>query len=179
MFSITFDQYTLLCHPDALPDNYEGYSRHALLIDEVNLSDSEGKTCFLAVGRGSGSGGWPFLVVAQRYSPAGFGFHPGVVVIPQTGLLLLGAGTRLLANQLDGPRRLWEDQADVGFWGWHRHGDFVLMAAELELAAWDRHGRKLWTMFVEPPWEYAVDGDVVRLDVMGRQSSFPLASGPL
>jgi hypothetical protein len=52
------------------------------------------------------------------------------------------------------------------------------MSAELELAAWDVHGRKLWTTFVEPPWGYRVEGGRVRLDVMGRGSSFDLTAGP-
>ena len=54
----------------------------------------------------------------------------------------------------------------------------MLMAAELEFAAWDIHGAKLWTTFVEPPWTYRVEGDLVHLDVMGNMSSFPLAAGP-
>lgn len=61
---------------------------------------------------------------------------------------------------------------------WQRHGDFVLMAAELEFAAWDIHGRKLWTMFVESPWTYKIQQEKVLLDVMGQKSQFALASGP-
>jgi hypothetical protein len=53
-----------------------------------------------------------------------------------------------------------------------------MMAAELELAIWDVHGVKRWSTFVEPPWSYQVDGPLVRLDVMGISSSFPLATGP-
>jgi hypothetical protein len=51
------------------------------------------------------------------------------------------------------------------------------MAAELELAAWDVNGRKLWSWFVEPPWEFAVAGDVVTVDVMGSVSRIRLQSG--
>jgi hypothetical protein len=51
------------------------------------------------------------------------------------------------------------------------------MAAELELAAWDVSGRKLWTRCVEPPWEYAVAGEVVTVDVMGARSRIDLRSG--
>jgi hypothetical protein len=76
------------------------------------------------------------------------------------------------------PRRLWSDQADTGFWSWPRHADTILMSAELELAAWDLAGRKLWTTFVEPPWEYAAEAGTVLLDVMGKKSCFPLTTGP-
>ena len=61
------------------------------------------------------------------------------MIIPETSLLMIGAGERLLAYDLETPRRLWEDEAEAGFWGWERHGGLVLMSAELELAAWDIH----------------------------------------
>jgi len=73
---------------------------------------------------------------------------------------------------------LWLDSADTGFWHWHRHGDFVLMAAELEFAAWTKEGKKLWTTFVEPPWDYALDGDSITLDVMGKKKRFSVHHGP-
>ena len=98
------------------------------------------------------SGAWPFLVVEQRYGPDVAGFDPGLLLIPGTGLLLVGAGIRLLAYSLTGPHHLWEDRTNLGFWHWDRQEDTVLMAAELELAAWDLDARKLWTTFVELPW---------------------------
>lgn len=52
------------------------------------------------------------------------------------------------------------------------------MAAELELAAWTIQGEKLWSTFVEPPWDHEVRDDVVYLDVMGNHSSFPPRTGP-
>jgi len=93
-------------------------------------------------------------------------------------MLFVGAGERLLAYQLDGPKRLWEDRADTGFLGWNQHGDTVLMAAELELAAWDTTGRKLWTMFVEPPWGYQVNDGTIELDVMAKKQMFGVRDGP-
>jgi hypothetical protein len=112
LFAVSLDDYTLLCQADGLPDLFDEYVRHALLAEQLQLADDGGKVCFAAVQQG---GGWPFLVVAQRYSPAGGGFHPGVVLLPETGLLLLGAGERLLAYRLHPPARLWEDRAEAGF----------------------------------------------------------------
>jgi hypothetical protein len=100
-----------------------------------------------------------------------------VAFVPETQLLFVGAGARLLAYDLAGPRRLWEDVADVGFWHWSVHNDAVLMAAELELAAWDRGSTKLWSRFVEPPWSYSVEGARVQLDVMGALSAFGIVEG--
>ncbi|HEX8913440.1 MAG TPA: hypothetical protein VF796_13850 [Humisphaera sp.] len=175
MFEIGVGDYQLRVHRGPLPGMYGEYRRHAALAEEFALDRPDGDACLVAVAAGHD---WPVLVVAQRFEPCGGGFDPGVLLVPETGVLFVGAGTRLLAYALDGPRRLWEDAADAGFWGWARHGDVVLMSAELELAAWDVRGRKLWTTFVEPPWAYRVEDDRVRLDVMGRLSSFPLAAGP-
>ena len=120
---------------------------------------------------------WPFLCVGQQYERKGGGY-PGVLLVPETAVLFIGAGERLLAYDLRGPTRLWEDQADAGFHGWQRHEDLVVMSAELELAAWDLGGVKRWSAFVEPPWGYHVESGTVHLDVMGTVSSFPLWVGP-
>ncbi len=74
--------------------------------------------------------------------------------------------------------RVWEDRADSGFSRWSRHDATVLMSAELELAAWNLEGRKLWSEAVEPPWDYAVENGTVRLDVMGKKTSFDIIQGP-
>ena len=175
MFSINVDRYTLQLQSEGLPELYGKYCDHAQLVEEINIEESEGKNCFVAVGLADD---WPFLVVSQRYSPAGGGFSPGAALVPETNLLFIGAGTRLLAYHLSNLARLWEDVADVGFWSWARHGEHVVMSAELEIAAWDLQGRKLWSSEVEPPWSYSVQNDFVHLDVMGKQRTYKLATGP-
>ena len=81
------------------------------------------------------------------------------------------------AYELYSPRMLWEDVTDFWFFSWNRFGSYVLMSAELELAAWNINGEKLWSTYVEPPWTYSVENDSVQLDVMGRQSTFSLLRG--
>lgn len=90
-----------------------------------------------------------------------------------------GWGLTDIAYDLTGPTRLWVDHADVGFLVWTRYEDTVVMSAELELAAWTATGEKLWTTWLEPRWHYALDGDSVLLDVMGKTSTFPLHRGPV
>lgn len=176
MFKIGIDQYSLLVHRGPLPSLYDAYRKRAALSEEFALHQPDGETCLVAVGPANDL---PSLVVAQRFEPCAAGFDPGVLLVSETRTLFIGAGVRLLAYTLDGPRRLWEDDADTGFWCWNRHGDHVVMSAELELAAWDLAGRKLWTTFVEPPWTYRVIGEEVHLDVMGRLSQFDLHRGPI
>lgn len=60
---------------------------------------------------------WPSLFVVQQFSAQDIpGFAPGMLIVPETRLVLMGAGERLLAYRLDDPPvRLWEDTADFGF----------------------------------------------------------------
>ena len=175
MFSISCDRYTVSCEVWELPFLHEEYRKCARLVEEIGLEETEGDIWFIAVADDSNL---PFLVVIQRFSPAEPCFSPGILLIPETKLLLIGAGERLLAYDLAKPARLWEDKADTGFWRWKRHENMVVMSAELELAAWDLEGRKKWSTFVEPPWSYTVADGEVSLEVMGRRSKFPLRGGP-
>ena len=175
MFSVSVNDYTVLCQDNCLPDIYSDYRQSAKVVEEFDLDNSDDALCFVGIQIDSE---WPFLVIAQRYSPAGFGFNPGVQLVEETGVLFIGAGVRLLAYDIRNVVRLWEDKADTGFFGWSRHDSTVVMSAELELAGWNLEGRKLWSTFVEPPWEYAVENGVVKLDVMGKKTSFDLTGGP-
>jgi hypothetical protein len=170
-------EYTVSGTLHELPVTYSTLVERARLHDDLGVAGKSGTV--LVVAAGSAFANWPELIVSQRFDPGPVsGFQPGVLLVPERHLLLIGAGIRLLAYDLRGPRRLWEDEADTGFWGWKRHGDVIVMAAELELAAWDLEGRKLWSTFVEPPWVYEVRGTRLHLDVMGKKSDFALEAGP-
>lgn len=157
-----------------LPWDLAARESHALLSDRI-LSEGDG-TLFVAMQR---SHGWPEFVAVIEYGPVGYGFAPGLLFVPENDLLFVGAGTTLVCYSLGtNPRRLWVDEADTGFWSWRRFDTRVVMAAELELAAWDTDGRKLWSTFVEPPWDYEVDGGVVKLEVMGTTCELSLDTGP-
>lgn len=174
MFHVSIGDYQLGCHTDSLPESFDSDRMRATLAEHFGLEVADAGTCFISVRR---QFEWPFLVVTQRFAPAVAGFHPGCLLNPETNTLFIGAGTRLLGYDLTKPCRLWEDVADTGFWGWARHGSVVLMSAELELAAWDLSGRKLWSRFVEPPWTYTVSDDAIRLGVMGEFSHLDLLTG--
>lgn len=174
-FGVVVGPYALTCVPDGLPSLFDRYSERAQLCDRFDLESKD--RCCVVVRRVADT--WPFLVVAQGFYPVGAGFEPGLLLDPERHRLFIGAGERIVAYDLCGPRRLWVDAADTGFWGWAQHGDVIVMSAELELAAWTAEGEKLWTTFVEPPWTYRVEGPMVLLDVMGQLRSFPLRGGPL
>ncbi len=172
--SFSIDGWVILAERD-LPAILDSYEKNGSLVETFDLSSSEGDVFFAAVGRNTA---WPSLVVTQRFSPCQGGFDPGIALVPATRTVFIGAGTRLLAYRLDSPpARLWEDTAEVGFWHWSVQPEAVLMAGELEFAAWDLSGTKLWSRFVEPPWEYSVANGRVTLNVMGEVSEFTIAAG--
>jgi hypothetical protein len=183
MIQVALSGYTLVLG-ERLPEEDEPNCAHAVLAERFDVAAATGQRHMSApnelhveVRHTTLRAEWPFLCVALRYHPEGGG-DPGVLLVPETGLLFIGAGERLLAYDLHGPQRLWEDQADTGFHAWQRQGDWVLGASEIDLAAWDIRGVKHWSRFVEPTWSYRVEDGTVHLDVMGTLSSFPLASGP-
>lgn len=178
MFRLTIGSYTVLIS-DHLPLQDKVYREHARLIEHRASDDPRPQEDFLYLAVSQGDREFPFLIVSQDYAPGpDAGFDPGIYLLPETSLLFIGAGERLLAYRLDQPAKLWEDRADTGFWGWERYRDVLLMSAELELAVWDIRGEKLWSTFVEPPWDYRLDEDTILIEVMGAKASFPLYEGP-
>jgi hypothetical protein len=176
MLTSAIGEYSLTLADGEPPALLDQYLENARLVEQIDTDREDGRFFFAGVAKDAGK--WPFLVVLLRYRPAGNGFHPGVALIPETDTLFLGAGERVLIYDLANVRQLRVDTADTGFWAWQRHGDILLMSAELELAAWNVRGEKLWSTFVEPPWSFEVKDGQVSLDVMGRQSHFLLAKGP-
>jgi hypothetical protein len=119
----------------------------------------------------------PSLVIACAGAAPSI-FPPVALIAPETNVLFFGYGERAAAFSLDPPTRLWTHTTDAGCLGWAQHGDSVVLLGELELACWSSSGAFRWSTFVEPPWDYRVEGDEVVLDIMGKLSRFPIASGP-
>jgi hypothetical protein len=159
------------------PAMLDVYRHHAVVTEHFDL-DGAWDECFVAVRREPSD--WPQLVVTQRFAPAGPGFDPGVLIVPETETIFIGAGERLLAYAGRGESwsRLLIDAANGGFWGWRQHDDCVAMSAELGLAVWTTSGEKLWSTYVEPPWTYSVERGRMKLNVMGTITEFPLSNGP-
>jgi hypothetical protein len=162
---------------DTIPSIYYEYHKRAKLVEIFEGGDQQEESFFyLSVAKGSD---WPFLIVAQKYafSPQ-MGFHPGVVLIPETNLLFIGAGERLLAYKLEPPAKLWEEVAHGGFRGWERYQQVIIMSAELQLAAWDIQGKKLCSARVEPSWHYTIKEQTLQLNVTGKETSFSVRYSP-
>jgi hypothetical protein len=175
---ISIAGYQVIASSGEWPELYASYRTNAQLVEEFDLSSSDGETSFFAITAGHRS--WPQLVISQRYEPSGYGFHPGLLIVPETSVVFVGAGSRLLAYRMTPePHRLWEDETFMGFWSWEAHEGTILMSAEMELAAWNSHGEKLWTTPVDPPWHYTLEPGRMTLNVTGDERSFPLPGGPV
>lgn len=114
--------------PSADPD-----AEHALMADLLPLGpDDDGVLRVAVVAPGEQA---PSLVARLGYY-ASAGFGADALLVPETGRVFAGAGTRLICYcRADGRWwRQWEREVEVGFWGLARHGEMVVMDAELELA---------------------------------------------
>ena len=176
MAEVQIGDYRLRIFEDGVPADWTGLRASAALFDEYDVQSREpGPVGVVVLSTPQGRE----LGVDRHHEPHGPVVPPGVLLVPDTGLLLIGAGVRLLEYDIRFPERLWEGRAEFGFWAFARHGDVILMLDELELAAWTTESHKLWTVFVEPPWTYTVSGQTVTLDVMGQVRSLDLRTGTL
>jgi hypothetical protein len=160
--------------PLALPAAHAEHKRHARFTDERDLDAPY--VCCVTARRVSDR--WPFFIAATGYHPTrDAALAPGILYAPEYDILFLGAGERVRVYALSPPGLVAEANAEMGFRAWDRHGDMVLMTAELELSGFSIDGERRWTRFVEVPWGYSIDKDRVRLEVMGDASEFSLRTG--
>jgi hypothetical protein len=175
MFQITQGKYTINCLSIGLPSIYDDYKKRAKYVDEININNSDGENMFLSITEGKD---WPEIVIAQRYNPSVInGFYPGVLIIPEKELMFLGAGDTISLYDLKNKNKKWKDSVDLGFWGWSIYNQYVVMSAECEFAIFTNEGHKLWTTFVEPPWDFKIEFDIVELDIMGNKKHYNISDG--
>lgn len=171
MISCSVGRYIINVEQYKLPDLYANYIKHAKLIEEYDLKNRDGEIFYLSVGEGDS---WPFLAIAQRYEPCAGGFHPGFLVIPESDVLFIGAGQRILLYNLKQVKKIDEDFYNEGFLGWIRYRDYVIMLAELDVTCWRSSGEKMWSRFVEPPYNVEFEDNKIILDIMGKKIKFDI-----
>jgi hypothetical protein len=177
IIDLTIAEYQVRTGRSYPPASLALYRKKASFRDSFAVDEHEAEYFFVGVTPNGKT--WPTLVVEQRFHSHQHIFNPGVLLVPATKTLFVGAGTRLLAYSLHpDPHRLWECETEFGFIGWQVFESVVLMSAELEFAAWSNAGVKPWSTFVEPPWSFTVQAGEVELEVMGKYTTFNLSSGP-
>jgi hypothetical protein len=86
------------------PTILSAYRQRALLHEHFEEADSSDDVGFLFVAVSRTAEESPSLVTTQRFSPASGGFSVGVLIVPETEVVFIGAGTRLLCYQRDSAR---------------------------------------------------------------------------
>lgn len=77
---------------------------------------------------------------------------PHVLLVPETSVLFVGAGTTVVAVKVPEMTRLLEDDVTL-FWGFERVGECVLMLSEVDAALYSPTAEVLGRAPVEPPYE--------------------------
>lgn len=174
MLHVTVGRYSIAV---AFSPEWVSNSARMLSVIRESLVCDDDDRSYLAVGI-SDCGPGPELLIEGWYSPGPLsGFFPSVLVVPDTGVAFIGAGSTVLCFSLAPIEKLAQEHIEAGFWQWHLYGQFVFMSAELEFAVWSTDGKKLWSRFVEPPWHFMAQEEFVTLNVMGDQQVFDLLDG--
>lgn len=175
MHIVSIENWSLSIEDGSLPSLYSSYVAHARFVDEIGIKEDSGKILFVGITPPSSS--WPEIIVCQRYSPSDGGFSPGILLVPETCTLFIGAGERIVGYDIRARQKLWEEPIDCGFWGWEKVGEHVLLVAEMEFGVWTSSGERLWSTYVEPPWDFHVNGNVIELNVMEKKRRLRISDG--
>ena len=176
LIHFNFDKYRIAVQTGKEPDIYDMWLDHASFKDIDGLA-FEGTPIYIGVGQGDE---WYDTIIAFRSDPIEYGgFDPGLLVVPETDTLFVGAGTIVRTYDLKDQRIRFEKELSCGFWGWSRHQDLILMQEELEFGIYTLDGQETWSTFVEPPWTFDIEGDHVKLNVMDEISYRDLKTGEL
>lgn len=178
MYRFQLDDWQIWLEENGELEDYVHFLKNADFVDEIEIDHSDLALSFIGIEKGSEAKAWPSVVILQTHSHPTI-FPPGFLVVPENSLVFIGAGERLLCYDIERRCRLWEDQTSEGFWKWSQHGQYVFLSAETEFGVWTKSGRRLWTTFVDPPWDYEVTGSTVNLSHMDIVEIRQLADGKL
>jgi hypothetical protein len=72
---------------------------------------------------------------------------------------------------------IFEKNNGMGFWGWTKHGKYIIQQEEIAFGIFDLSGRQLWETFVRPPCEFKFSDDKVILEFDGIIETRILSTG--
>lgn len=176
LIQFNFDKYKIIVEIGKEPTIFEMWLKHASFKDIEGLA-KDGTPIYIGVGHGKE---WYNSIIAFRSDPIDHaGFHPEFLILPETNTLFVGAGTVVKPYDLEGLKKKFEKELSLGFWGWTRHNDLIVMQEELELGVYTLDGQEIWSTFVQPPWTFEITGNEVKLNVMGEITYRDLKTGEL
>ncbi|MFZ6733539.1 hypothetical protein ACO0LG_16550 [Undibacterium sp. Ji42W] len=177
MFYSTVGKYTVSITTDPNEISHKLARGDFVVHKRIESDRDKDVQAYIAIGVTDCGHGADLLFEAWYFPGPLHGCHPGVLIIPETATVFIGIGEDAYTYSMAPIELISKESAEAGFWYWSRYGDTVLMIAELELSAWTLDGKRKWTRFVEPPWHYSKENDVISLDVMGHISLLSLETG--
>lgn len=140
MIEFNFPGYRISNELHKEPTEFELWLEHASFTDVKGLSNA-GSPIYIGVGN---EGHWFETVIAFRTEQLDTsGFVPGILVVPETQTLFVGAGETIKIYDLSVKTLKLEKTTPFGFWGWSRHDDIIIMSAEIEFVVYSLEGGTL------------------------------------
>jgi hypothetical protein len=93
---LSVGEHVLCCTPRGLPTSFGEIAKHARLVEQLEVEARD--LCCVTVQ--SVREPWPFLVIAQSFSPAGGGFELGAHFVPETRRLFVGIRERRCCGRI-------------------------------------------------------------------------------
>lgn len=175
MIEFSIDNYNITVFVGQPPDILDHYKSHAKFIDDNDLKN-DGTEVYVIISKG-------FLrpdhmIVAFRSDPIGYaGFRPGIHYEKETGVLYIGAGRVIKTYSLADNRLVFQKDHGFGFWGWTKHGKYVIQQEETEFGIFDLNGQQLWETSVGPPYDFNFLEDKVILEFDGITETRKVLTG--
>ena len=176
MIEFNIDKYKIAVQIGKKPDLYDIWLKHAVFKDIEGL-ENIGTPIYVGIQLGNE---WCDSIIAFCSDPIDYaGFNPGILVVPETDTLFIGAGTVARTYDLKKQIRKFHKEFIFGFWGWSRHKNLIIMQEELEFGVYSIDGNEKWSTYVEPPWTFSIEDDRVKLTVMDKISYYSLETGKM
>ncbi|GCE14137.1 hypothetical protein [Tengunoibacter tsumagoiensis] len=175
--------YKIFLETNQAPKYYREFFRDdSLLAEEIDIDRTEkdpldSNVVFIAA-KNCGSKKEFSLTLLLGYSPSDPAFYPELLYVPESQILFIRAGEKILAYQLQVPQKLFELSVDIGFLSWERYSNYIIMVAEMRMTVWNLAGEQLWTLFVEQPWSYHCHHEMMSFIKDEQVYTFPVATGP-
>ncbi len=176
MIQFQFDKYKIAVEIGKEPIDYNYWIKYASFID-IEEQTKDKTPIYIGIGEHQD---WYKTIVSFSSDPIDYGgFNPGLILVPETDILFIGAGTNVRIYDLKHQLKLFVKELHCGFLGWKRYDDFIIMQEELEFGIYSLTGQEIWSTEVEPPWTFSIEIDTVKLNVMNEISFRDLKTGEL
>ena len=161
MIEFSVDNYSITVFLGRTPDILDYYKEHAVFIDDKDLKN-EGTEVYIIISKNFFES--ETTIIGFRTEPLGYaGFKPALHYENTSQTLFVGAGTIIKTIGLIDSKLIFEKKSGIGFWGWVKHGNFILQQEETAFGVFNLLGEQLWETYVTPPYNFEIKEDKIVL----------------